>query len=302
MKSFYTLVFFLSFSAVSIAQTYTPFLAEGKIWIENYYADYTTEGWECDSPPGQNNECLTRYYVLNGDTMLDGNSYKIMWRRIRDNNPYVANNEYGPFNKVAYLRENQISRKVFIHETSSILFETCLGTSPEYENNEMILYDFSLSINDTLKHCYYEEIINNKRNEKVVNGDSLMVFNSLYQEGLGNFYGPVQSFSIVEYRTTNLQCVYLNGEAIYGSCSPQLLNVKHNSNETAELKIYPNQVEDKLTLISGVNQTINIYDILGNVVHSEPISKGETVIDLHFLARQLYIVKGDAVSKKIVKL
>lgn len=302
MKSFYTLVFFLSFSVVSLAQTYTPFLAEGKIWIENYYADYTTEGWECDSPPGQNNECLTRYYVLNGDTMLDGNSYKIMWRRIRDNNPYAANNEYGPFNKVAYLRENEISRQVFIHETSSILFETCLGTTPEYENNEMILYDFSLSINDTLKHCYYEEIINNKRNERVVNGDSLMVFNSLYQEGLGNFYGPVQSFSIVEYRGTNLQCVYLNGEAIYGSCSAELLNIDSKKNKTEQLVIYPSLVEDFISVVSPTIQQLYLYNMFGNMVYSQKLVKGKNTINLDYLDPQPYILKAGNTTKKIVKL
>jgi hypothetical protein len=302
MKRFYISLLLLSLTSIGFSQTYTPFLAESKIWIENYYADYTTEGWECDSPPGQNNECLTRYYVLNGDTMLDGNSYKIMWRRIRDNNPYAANNEYGLLYPYAFLRENLDSQRVLMHENSLYFNEYCDGSLALTNNHEYKIYDFLLNKNDTVKTCNVTHIINKKYHQTLLNGDTLVDFDNLFMEGIGSFNGPLTELYNPEYAGSNLQCVYLNGVAIYGSCSPQLLNVKHNSNETSELKIYLNQIEDNLTIISGVNQTVNIYDLLGNVVYSELITRGETIIDLSFLTPQLYIVKGNAVSKKIVKL
>lgn len=298
MKLFYTLVFFLSFSLVSIAQTYTPFLAEGKVWVVDYL--YEPEGWHCDVPYG-GGECYTEYYKLSGDTIINNTSYQILWLRQRNNSIQAQNNSYGNFIRHAYLREDLIAQQVYMHRLSTI-FDTYCSQTELANAEEVKIYDFSLNINESLDRCAGSYVIGNKYYDDALNGDTLVKFNEDYQECIGGFQGPTRYFFIVERESAYLQCVYLNGEAIYGSCSPQLLNVTSSSKEIAELKIYPNQVEDKLTLISGVNQTINIYDLLGNVVHSEPISKGETVIDLHFLAPQLYIVKGNTVSKKIVKL
>jgi hypothetical protein len=303
MKLLYTTLAFLCFWNTGFSQSYTPFLVEGKIWIVDYV--YEPNGWGCGNQY-EGGECLTEYYKLNGDTLINDTSYQILWLKLRNNSPHAINNNYGVFRKHAYLREDTSSQQVFMHQMSQN-FESYCGQSPSFsEAKEVEIYDFSLNVNDTLVRCTGSYKIREKHYEDVINSDTLVKFNEDYQEGIGGFQGPTRYFDIVERENARLQCVLIDDETMFGTCTPQLLNVADKRNVTSELHIFPNQVEDEVMVVSAVNQTIHVYSLLGNLVHSETITIGETKIDLSFLTPQIYLVKGSdengAVSKKIVKL
>jgi hypothetical protein len=303
MKLLYTTLALLCFWNTGFSQSYTPFLVEGKIWVVDFV--YEPNGWGCDVPQ-MGGVCSTEYYVLDGDTLLDNLNYQILWIKTRNNSSLALSNSYGSLSKHAYLREDTISQQVFMHRVSQD-FELYCSQNPAFDTaQELKIYDFSLNVNDTLTRCFGTYAIRNKSFGNMFRGDSLVKFNEDYQEGIGGFQGPTRYFDIVERENAHLQCVLIDDETMFGTCSPQLLNVKDKRNVTSELHIFPNQVEDEVMVVSAVNQTIHVYSLLGNLVHSETITIGETKVDLSFLTPQIYLVKGSdengAVSKKIVKL
>jgi hypothetical protein len=304
MKLLYTTLAFLCFWNTGFSQSYTPFLVEGKIWIVDYV--YEPNGWGCGNQY-EGGECLTEYYKLNGDTLINDTSYQILWLKLRNNSPHAINNNYGVFRKQAYLREDTSSQQVFMHQMSQN-FESYCGQSPSFsEAKEVEIYDFSLNVNDTLVRCTGSYKIREKHYEDVINSDTLVKFNEDYQEGIGGFLGPTRYFNIVDNESVNLQCVSLYGEIMYGNCTAELMNMATVAVKKPTLHIYPNLVDDVVTIDSPSNQGMVIYNLVGNSVFTQKLVKGKNTIDLTHLKPQFYLIKavddtGDMIVKKIMKL
>lgn len=108
MKPFYALFFCLLFTRIS-AQTYTPLLNDWNEWhLTNCYFG-----------------CLTDVYYTDGDTLVNGKSYKIL-----DGFHYI--------NRNLLLREDVLAKKVYL-----------TLTQPQYQE-DVLLYDFSLTEGDSI--------------------------------------------------------------------------------------------------------------------------------------------------------
>ena len=61
----------------------------------------------------------------------------------------------------------------------------------------------------------------------------------------------------------------------------------------SEVSLYPNPVEDQLTVVLSASETglIAIYNISGNCIHSTSLSDGTNIIDLGALTAGVYLVK-----------
>ncbi len=307
MRFMYAFTFFL-FSFSIYSQSYKPFLAEGKIWVEDYWSDADMPGWGCDGPPDNKNECHTDYYKIEGDTVINNVPYKIMYRRSKNNSPYAESNEYGSFYTYAFLREDTQLKQVFIHESSFYfnLNEACSDFF-EFQNQEFKFYDFGLNIGDTIKSCHFgNTIIFREPFKQEFNGDSLLNYNGFFVESLGYLNGPLAEIENAEYGGTSLKCVYVDGVSLYGYCSSEMLSVESEAKSSNPLTIFPNQVENNLTINSPINQTIMVYDLLGKQVYAASIIKGKNIIDLSFLTPQLYVLNASngkaRVSQKFMKL
>jgi hypothetical protein len=300
MKSFYTLVFFLSFSTVSLAQSYIPLLNENLYWDVAAYS----QGHICDF---HDNLVPERYFIA-GDIDFSNKTYKY-FSSFRFQPEHGSQPICPPFviDTIAratgiFLREDILEQKVYRYDTE--------------QNEEYLLFDFSVNIGDSVYiHDFGPTYATINKIDTIQTNDGKLrrrffhnyelTGESYYIEGIGGvqsfFISPVSFFengyfTMCVKTRENSEITNENGCYTFTA-----INDFDNS-KIPTLRIYPNQIEDDLTIISAVNQTINIYDLLGNAVYSEVITKGKTVVDLSFLTPQLYIVKGNTVSKKIMKL
>ena len=142
---FILIVFFLSCCLNLFSQPYYKLLKDGRNWIY-------TQVVSGEEPPVH--IVLAFSLSMNGDTLIQGNSYKKIYQRtLKTNagstaiqNPKEILNTY----LYALIREDTIARKVYLLPYYDII-SMC---QPE----EHLLYDFSLQEGDTLNECVLENI------------------------------------------------------------------------------------------------------------------------------------------------
>lgn len=142
---FILIVFFLSCCLNLFSQPYYKLLKDGRNWIY-------TQMVSGEEPPVH--IVLAFSLSMNGDTLIQGNSYKKIYQRtLKTNagstaiqNPKEILNTY----LYALIREDTIARKVYLLPYYDII-SMC---QPE----EHLLYDFSLQEGDTLNECVLENI------------------------------------------------------------------------------------------------------------------------------------------------
>ena len=185
------------------AQDYHPIVEEGKQW--NVLFSYP---W---NPPEPQHK-YTDIYKIEGDTLLDGVSYKVMYA--------TRNEDLTGWNLWGFLRETE-DRQVFSRRPST--------------SDEQLLYDFSMEVGDTICMCDYgydeccmvviekgETIVNGEPRQQIVleypfgNGEE-----EVWIEGIGSLYGIVDSGSLfLTGGSTNLLCYYEGGDLIWQNTTP----------------------------------------------------------------------------------
>ncbi|MBL4716147.1 MAG: hypothetical protein COC01_03165 [Bacteroidetes bacterium] len=106
---------------------YIPFPDSNAIWFEQYYLSCGSGG----VPLGWYEEC--DIIGINGDTIIDSKIYNKLYE-VRDSNLYFINARY-----IGAIREN-CSKQIFYF--------------PKHANKETILFDFDISINDTVAYSF----------------------------------------------------------------------------------------------------------------------------------------------------
>jgi hypothetical protein len=218
--------------------------------------------------------CLTDVYYTDGDTIADGYDYKIL-----DGYHYIS--------RTFLLREDVLEKKVF------------LNFIQETGNTEYLLYDFSLSIDDSIdmKNPYSPFIENagyynldSIIPRPLVNGNDYRHFylspsesnivsttNAIWIEGAG-------SLSIINAPSGDpdingsghLSCFYKNGDYFYAnldsidSCEPTIiLNINESNYPLSNIIVSTNNILNSCHLINLENiKLIDIYDINGRKVDS----------------------------------
>ena len=120
------------------AQDYHPVVEDGKRW--NVLFSYP---WNPPEPPHR----YTDIYKIEGDTLLDGVSYKVMYT--------TRNEDLTDWNCWGFLRETE-DRQVFSRRPST--------------SDEQLLYDFSMQVGDTI-FMYEEFMVVVEKGETIVNGE-----------------------------------------------------------------------------------------------------------------------------------
>jgi len=277
-------IYFLLNSGI-VAQTYTAFSDSESLWKIISY-DYNIQ-------PSFIGE-LYYYKLVNSDTIIQGHTYKKVYKKTDMLSGNIVNY---PWYFYAAIRQDTGQRKVFCY-------------LPMHGMDEL-LYDFSLTLNDTLPNS----IINPGSSVEVIDSvDSILGSDGFYRrsyhfspgnchsdskliEGVGGNWGLFEEFGCPTSGYTALQCYSLSSTPIldFGDCSFPL-----SSTELA-----PNTDDDKIRAINGMDNfsiessvpivQININTIQGVIVKTIMLNYSSEIyfytLDLSKFYSGLYIIE-----------
>lgn len=284
-KLILTCLFFLMVLPV-FSQSYKPVLKLDRIWGVEWSLWYET-------PP----EVYTAEYTLTDTVHIDSNVYYIPEYQI-------------PIDSVIF-REDSLLKRVYAYNI--------------FQQDEYIVMDFSLELGDTVpenfrcldRFGYYEE----DPNASVVSVDSVEINDGSLRkritvqtntiecmliemiEGLGGSMGYVSAGSSYFEQSRRLSCVKDNEALIYGFCEP----ISLDEEEDNMVEIYPNPIINTMSIKSDTPNTVEIYNILGELVYKSQEAKLNHHLDFNAVESGIYIVKGLNVSngqvfiQKVVK-
>ena len=269
------IVFICFFAGVSVLYSqeyqYTPFPTENVVWSESYYSggEYGTLTYE--------------RFTLNGeDTVINEITYKKLYMFFDT-----------VFNKsdavcVGGIREDE-NKRIYYQIIEIVHFDkpTFLYSPDE----EVLLYDFSLSVGDTAKITSGEILIvtsidtitigNSERKRFHLSYPSGFSTRAQWVEGIGNlekgllFTSGAYPFSVgstLYCFKENDEILYLNEE--YSDCYPDFANIQEYQKEEYSISVYPNPAKEKIIFRfseNGIKQ-IKIYDSKGALIDTIEVS------------------------------
>ena len=254
-------IFFSPLASELQSQAYRPMAVEGATWVYSGFGDYQ----------GQ-----SATYHLSGDTLIDNKTYKNVW---------LGNSWIG------YMRDDSLNRKVYggLKESGMMTLTTCDPFLLESQEVEKLLYDFDLTVGDTIIESCYMDIfeIMSEDFEPYLNDvwrvlSSRSIHGSLY-EGLGTYDGIFVPLGTIAHAGKGLSlvdyCISDNG-----LCTTATQNILDDS----EIKVFPNPVEDRLRIeTERVVESILVYDFNGRL-----LLRGHTKeLDLNSLDAGSYLVE-----------
>jgi hypothetical protein len=299
MKVIFSLLFAILIQ-VSYAQKYQPLVEEGKYWIYDHY----------DLGP-----CYLKYVrakeirYFSGDTIINGYMFKKLV------------SSFVPLNKspleisskvtLCLMREDTIERKVYVINNNDFVF-------PCFDGQEVCIWDFGLSVGDTIRDCAYE-ILNpldfGENNYNLV--DSILYLKNHWGYVNRHFYtigvrpaqcnDPVQSvLSYVEgFGTEDGPIIAFYGIILKNYCEGTLEEcniISSTQNQSpksqSQIQLIPNPAHDLVTfhLDKETNQLVNQYlirDLQGKIVKdASPVIVGkENTISTLGLPSGMYIIQ-----------
>ncbi len=286
-------IILLTFSILSMqvltAQNYLPLAVEDAHWVIRY------DKMESIQPVDD----LWEYYCT-GDTIIDDHSYKKVFIRdlviTQNGPPFEAE---GPYQLYGLVRDDTANKKVYAIKYNE--FEGCP------ENEEYLLYDFSLNIGDTLNLCiipdWNEFVISDIYSQEVFDFNTRVFFNwdEIY-EGIGSNYGLFEEMFAPYKKTGSQRYVYHTFLDYYCRESPCWLFVSTRENlESESIHIFPNPAVDFI-YISIENDDISSISVFNNV-DQEVIRKSGDLhkINVSQLKPGLYIIEITLNMKRIQK-
>ena len=291
-------MYFIFFAVIAInghSQNYHKLIRTGTYWDEYFVLlpeiCYTTG---------------TRYSFTEGDTILGGISYKMnKYYQFQSVNPgplcppFVIDTV--PYTSSSFLREDTLARKVFIY---------CGECTPP----DQLLYDFSLSVGDTLQslmQTLYGEplvltsidtviLLNGEKRKKFGFADSPSTI--YYIESIGG--GQGLDLSIVEGMESygGYFCISQNGINLWGdNCNNYFVGAKEK--KSIEFLLYPNPAHDFITVhLYKVNPETDftIFTMSGKEILKTKVNQPDNLISITHLTPGLYIyqLKSDQFCKQ----
>lgn len=242
--------------------------------------------------PGSNSS-YDVYYYTSGDTIINNLNYT-----------KILNYSY-PLTFEKYLREDA-NKRVY-----------CLYPG----QNEHLLYDFNLSLNDTIDIPGPD--FNNDVSCLVVNIDSIQIDNGFrrryilvelnfdgwgvthdWVEGIGSmnqglFYPDLPWVD----NSAWIKCLSHKNENIWGGGCILPVNITQINPNLESSIIYPNPTKGKLTITCTQSSTCNVFNLLGQSVYQVDLLPGHNTLNLSFLPPGNYFVSlRDTKESKITSL
>jgi hypothetical protein len=278
--------------ATAQTNVYHPMPDSNAIWR----VDYSTGLMVTGSTICMN--CLKYQDQISGDTIIGGNAflkiYRTGWNYNYDQN--LGCNFYDltcTINQYkGALREDTASKKVYFHDG---------------QNQDTLLYDFTLNVGDTLKQQY-----NAPMAPFIVHSIDSILIGSTYRkrwnyhvdqglpvsviEGIGSTTGLLESLFIFE-QGGNLVCFSINDTTYYPSynstnCQLITSGIKENAIANNQITLFPNPATTTITLhftMSNINCQLSIEDVLGNKIYQQQITNAtQATIDISTWSEGVY--------------
>ncbi|OYT13167.1 MAG: hypothetical protein B6I19_06585 [Bacteroidetes bacterium 4572_114] len=241
-------------------------------------------------------------YYLNGDSVVDGYIYKKVYKRGEHDHSWMGDPpapDYctgSSFYNYFYGLVRQDSLKVYIREG----------------NNDYLLYDFDLSVGDTLPETYFlmeNNVVVSSIDSILVGGSYRKIFNlenSIYPypldliEGIGFNQGFLDE--VPDWYPAQLLCFVLDDTTYYPSygepCDLMIVDISNPEVQYPGLKIFPNPSAGNISIKfnSGPNTMVNVKvsDISGRNLRDEiwAIDQGMNVksLDLGSFDKGVYFI------------
>jgi hypothetical protein len=280
----FLLLFVAIFTAKILnAQAYRPMLVDSVRWIVVY--DLMESPWDDD--------IRWEYYAL-GDTLVNGMDYKKIYLRYLDT-PHSG----PPFNAIsnyqlaALMREDTTARQVF-----GIPLQLNYRQTECPEGQESLLYDFSLSIGDTVFSCvivyggliveigyaFFHEI-----NTRYLQTNHYQN----YYEGIGSEYGLFEAMW-QPVKSSNLWTIRLDYYCPTADCPFLVSTAEMQAN--SKIEVYPNPSNGKFAICLPQNQnfhSLKVYSFNGNLVYTRKMTSSnldKINLDISFLPPGSYIL------------
>lgn len=284
MKISTTLLLMTCFLLTGFGQAYQPFPTSNAMWREN------SGGFQCSC-------CYDYQYTITGDTVINTLTYHKLQKtgvkylddwigNCSSNIAYVINQYAGCF------RNDSTSKKVFfVYPMTS---------------NDTLLYDFNLSIGDTVP----PSPLNNNGNFLNVVTDIDSVFlggvylkrfkldscwqQVYYIEGIGSTHGLLSPTMCPFEAMYNLQCFTKNSITVYPD-STTTCSIVTSLNETIPINhfsIFPNPTTGKLYITTNVQSyDISIFNMTGQLIQKRNFNSNSTLLDISNLPTGLFLIQ-----------
>jgi hypothetical protein len=163
-----------------------------------------------------------------------------------------------------------------------------------YENNDALLFDFTMNVNDTVFSCYTstmgEQIIVDAVDSILIDGDYKRRLH-LYEEtsfvaeyiieGIGATTGLFENMYMFEW-ASNLICYAKDGVSVWGESTEECdlaVNINENQENTGPCSVFPNPAKDftMLTIPDGFGEvSFTIIDLVGRIVYKSSFESPST--------------------------
>lgn len=264
-------------------------------------------------------------YFIEGDTVLSGQTYNKIFRTgtyayYTVSMPYMIHTlTMGPYmthnnSYIGGIREDGMKKIYFYPESASV-------------SSEQLLYDFNLSVGDTLPVAYNNTSFVLGENY-VSSIDSVLIGTNYHKrfnisiptnsnyvsiiEGVGSTFGLLEMLVPVFESASRLNCFTRAGTLLYkdstainpqvytiANCSlPSLVGINEHLNK-GEVTIFPNPSTGSINIKTSFSEkiTIEIFDVLGKSVYRSERSAFEFTIDLSTQPKGVYFLKAKSGNK-----
>lgn len=270
MKTHFTFVFIIIGLALSAQEyKYVSFPDSNAVWGEMY--------WGNDTP-----DDFLQYALFNEDTLINGLVYHKIY-----NNVNLSKITLGNSKSVGEIREDE-HKRVWATNLITAYF------NPKYlnENGEIMLYDFSLQVGDTIRANRDHANMGHGDYMVVKQIDSLKIHKSIRKvfsfepypwvkwiEGIGNIQGlffPYGDLTTGGYNN-RLRCMHQNDtlmyiDSFYEDCIPQFVIDGIEIFPNSDIKVYPNPVINGTVYFENLDfETLELFDSNGNRIRFENI-------------------------------
>ncbi len=282
------------FSFQLIAQTYVPTVVDSATWLISSWGEW--------NPP--------EHYALRieGDSLYSGVDYKKLYRYDLENDRTVMSRRF-----IGLMRDDVPTRKVYGVLLDGIYLPypfdgdtTCIWSN----SSEILLYDFDLSVGDSLSDCHI----------KGLNFDGHIVTESVQEHfGLSRRTLDSQGYTLIEGIGYAAGLLLEGSNAIaagigirmYDYCIGSLwdCSLRTSTEELSEQSLatlYPNPTKDNILISTDqLLRQISIYDLQGRLLQS--LSPRQKEIDLSSIDPGTYLIKlvsedGLTQTQRIIKL
>ena len=243
-------------------------------------------------------ELITESLVISGDTLIDGELYKKVLRKLSSETQYWHGSmEYDLY---GIIKEEE-SGKVFY--------------KPKEQEVEYLLYDFGMNVNDTAvmywcqnPNCEVQVRIDSIATQHIAGAERRVFYVSskdsfsdwrwlnTWVEGIGATEGLLYSCHVVSAGGITLHellCYHVDGELvwqnpIYNTCLIDNYDGIQDNTVGFSVQVYPNPAKDKVVIEGLETSEVQFYNALGQMVKTV---RETNEIDLSGLVEGVYLLR-----------